>query len=193
MSRNGLSRYLVDDLISYLAAGGTMIVAKSHPKLTAFLSPEAKKLLPNETDELFKQLIRYMRLQNLIGITEQPKGNVRVRIASGGTARLHKITLARLSIPRPKRWDKRWRVVFFDIPESKRQSRNSLVAKLKELGFYQLQKSTWVHPFACKLEVEFIKRAYKVTPYVTYAEIENIDRHSQLVRHFRAAFAAKKV
>lgn len=43
-----------------------------------------------------------------------------------------------------EKWDGKWRLVIFDIPESKRKLRNTLRQKLKEWGFKYWQKSLWV-------------------------------------------------
>lgn len=42
-----------------------------------------------------------------------------------------------------EKWDGKWRLVIFDIPESKRRLRNTLRQKLKEWGFKYWQKSLW--------------------------------------------------
>lgn len=42
------------------------------------------------------------------------------------------------------KWDGRWRIVMFDIPENKRTVRDLLRRRLKEWGFKQWQKSLWV-------------------------------------------------
>lgn len=42
-----------------------------------------------------------------------------------------------------KEWDGKWRLIVFDIPESKRRLRNTLRQKLKEWGFIYWQKSLW--------------------------------------------------
>lgn len=187
MSTNALSRRLVDEIIKYLANGGTLVLAIAKPDLSPYLSDQAKRYISKSaTVSISRRLIRYMRTQNLISVVSLPKGKMRLRLGSGGRARAQKITLAELSIPRPRKWDRKWRVVFFDVPETKRLGRNKLVAKLKDLGFYQLQKSIWVHPFPCLIEIEFIKQAYSLGSYVSLAEIDKIDRHAQLVRHFRA-------
>lgn len=46
-----------------------------------------------------------------------------------------------------KPWDRRWKIVVFDIPEKERKVRNYLRAKLYELGFGMLQESVWISPF----------------------------------------------
>jgi len=45
------------------------------------------------------------------------------------------------------RWDKRWRLVSFDIPETQRKYRDTLRRKLKRLGLKQFQQSVWVSPY----------------------------------------------
>lgn len=42
-----------------------------------------------------------------------------------------------------EKWDGKWRLVIFDIPENKRRLRNTLRQKLKEWGFQYWQKSLW--------------------------------------------------
>lgn len=41
------------------------------------------------------------------------------------------------------RWDGKWRIVIFDIPEKHRKVRNVFRRKLKEWGFISWQKSVW--------------------------------------------------
>ena len=43
-----------------------------------------------------------------------------------------------------KPWDKKWRIVIFDIPEEHSKLRNALRYRLKVWQFQQLQKSVWV-------------------------------------------------
>jgi len=45
-----------------------------------------------------------------------------------------------------KPWDRKWRLVIFDIEETSRNLRDLFRIKLKELGFGQLQKSVWITP-----------------------------------------------
>lgn len=54
---------------------------------------------------------------------------------------------------RQKEWDGQWLVVFFDIPEAKRDVRDNLRFELKKLGFGLWQRSAWVTPFDIPKEV----------------------------------------
>ena len=46
-----------------------------------------------------------------------------------------------------KPWDKHWRIVFYDIDEISRKTREQLRAKLLNLGFGMLQRSVYISPF----------------------------------------------
>ena len=48
-----------------------------------------------------------------------------------------------------KKWDGRWRLVIFDIPEKRRQARNLLRDSLKKWGFVHWQKSVWATKKDC--------------------------------------------
>lgn len=67
---------------------------------------------------------------------------------------------------REANWDGKWRVVFFDIPEKFRKRRNNFRYGLKNLGFYQLQKSMLVLPFKCEDEVANLCSRFKINSYV---------------------------
>lgn len=43
-----------------------------------------------------------------------------------------------------ERWDGKWRVVIFDIPETNKRIRQALRETLKVLEFWPLQKSVWI-------------------------------------------------
>lgn len=58
-----------------------------------------------------------------------------------------------------EKWDGRWRLVIWDIPEKRRVTRDLLRFKLKQLGFVQWQKSVWATKVNCtSLLREFIRK-----------------------------------
>lgn len=71
-------------------------------------------------------------------------GQIVYRLSRGGMIKIiEEIPLARF-IKKP--WDKKWRVVVFDIPEKEKVVREALRRKLVELGFGMLQRSVWITP-----------------------------------------------
>ena len=53
-----------------------------------------------------------------------------------------------------KKRDGVWKIIIFDIPETKRQVRNVLRSKLSSLGFRKWQNSIWISPFIIAPEIE---------------------------------------
>lgn len=62
-----------------------------------------------------------------------------------GTQLIHKVN--------PKK-DGVWKIIVFDIPESKRSIRNILRSKLASLGFRKWQNSIWISPYALDTTIE---------------------------------------
>ncbi len=56
-----------------------------------------------------------------------------------------------------QKWDGKWRLVSFDVPVKDDKKRRMLRDALRELNFYQLQKSVWIAPF------EISERFWKFT------------------------------
>jgi len=83
-----------------------------------------------------------------------------------------------------KRWDKRWRVVMFDIPEKKRKSRIRLRIQLQEYGFFHLQDSVWVYPHDCEDFVALLKADLRAGGSILYLVAESMESESVLKSHF---------
>ena len=74
-----------------------------------------------------------------------------------------------------EKWDGKWRVVIWDIPEQRKRVRDLLRYKLKTLGFEKLQKSVWVSKINCtKVLKEFIKKV-GIEKWVLVLESDNIE------------------
>ena len=71
-------------------------------------------------------------------------GKIYLRITSDGKKEI-KRDFPMLSLQN-KKWDKRWRIVMFDVAEANKQMRERLRDKLKELGFGMLQESVFISP-----------------------------------------------
>jgi len=81
-------------------------------------------------------------------------------------------------------WDKKWRIVIFDIPEKLKKVRESLRYQLKRLGFKELQHSVFVLPFKCEDEINYIVEFYNVRRFVRYIEASHIDNELDLKSKF---------
>ena len=81
-------------------------------------------------------------------------------------------------------WDKKWRIVIFDIPTDLHKERNRFRYKLKSLGFAMLQKSVFVFPYPCEEELGDLCSILKVGDYIDVIVAESIGFREKELREF---------
>ncbi len=69
------------------------------------------------------------------------------------------------------KWDGRWRLVMFDIPESERDVRDRLRRALTNLGLGILQASVWISPNDIKDEVKEIANKLNLGSKIKFFEV----------------------
>lgn len=120
-----------------------------------------------------KTAIKRLEKRSLV-LWEEIDGKLQLILTENGRKKILKYRLEELSIEKPKEWDGLYRVIIFDIPENKKSIREVFRKKLKNLGFYQLQKSVFVCEYECRDEIEFLKNYYEISPYVSYILAKDI-------------------
>lgn len=167
----------VKEILIILAAGTVISAALLMPGIAKTLSPRIWQGKGYNRRRL-GQTLKRLHKQKIVDMIETEEGPV-VKITENGLTRALKYKLDDMKIKRKDSWDKKWRIVIFDIPEQKRRLRDAFRDRLKQLGFYQLQKSVFVHAFPCFNEVEFLRQIYGVginTTQIIAKKIENEDR-----------------
>src|SRR3989338_1000124 len=74
-----------------------------------------------------------------------------------------------------KKWDGKWFLVFFDVPEIQRNKRNYLRKYLVDIGFYRYQQSIYIFPYQCEKEIMLIKKIVEGTKYMKYIIADKIE------------------
>ncbi len=132
-------------------------------------------------DRTRAQAIGKLKKQGLLA--EYKKGGERyLRITEKGKVEIIRYKLKQKNV---EQWDKKWRVIIFDIPEVTRKDRNFLRQQLKWLGFFELQKSVWVFPYEVKKDLEaFIKLCnIELNGDIRFLIVEQME-DKDLRRHF---------
>ncbi len=106
-------------------------------------------------------------------------------LTSKGEVRLKHFIYDQMVIKAQTKWDGKWRIVIFDIPEKYKSKRDALRSKLKTLGFYPIQISSWAYPYPCAEEVEFIRSINEIRTYVSYLETSFLENDTLLKSHFK--------
>jgi DNA-binding transcriptional regulator PaaX len=103
-------------------------------------------------------------------------GQKYVEITDKGLNRLLKFELRGLAESKPRRWDRKYHVLIFDIKEGKKRVREELRRLISEFGFFRIQDSVWVYPYDCH-ELVILLKAHlligKELIYMVVAQIEN--------------------
>lgn len=73
----------------------------------------------------------------------------------------------------------------FDVPERFKRVREALRMHFKNMGFYEFQKSVFVHPYPCDREIEYIMEFYNARKYLRFIVATEIDNAPELRRYFR--------
>ena len=139
-------------------------------------SKYSKKQIQSAVDSIKNQkLIEYICDKN---------GKTIVKITKKGRVKLRAFTIDLIEIKKPKKWDGKWRLVMFDIPIRFTKGREALRYHLKDLNFFQFQKSAWVYPYPCEDEIIFIADFFGVGKYVEVLTVEDILRNEKLKKNF---------
>jgi len=163
----------------FLAAIG---ITLSSPVGARKFSRELNKYLEEKLREKaksfkFKEIsaaLYYLKKRELIEIRKK-NGKTIILLTEKGKKRKLQYDLNNMEIPQPKNWDKKWRLLMFDIPENKKLVREALRNKLKDLGFLQFQKSVWVYPYSCEKEIDFIIEYFSIGQYLTLLTVQITD------------------
>jgi len=138
--------------VSSLAVPGIGIAYKQ-------LSKEWRRYKKGDIGRIVKRLHR----QDLVRISDN-EGKTTIELSDKGKNKLLQYNFEELSLKRKR--DGKLRVVIFDIPNTKKLSRDVLRRKLKELGFIKIQESVFLTPYICQDELEFIINYLNLTDHV---------------------------
>ncbi len=152
----------------------------AYAKVISSVSNEWKKL---NRDSL-RRSIKSLYESKMVNWKENKDGSISLKLTEKGKDKILTYNIDSLKIDRPKRWDGKWRVITFDIPESYRKARDALRRHLKQIGFYELQKSVFIHPYPCGDVINFLIEFYNIRKNVRQILAEDLDNSLDLKDHF---------
>jgi CRISPR-associated endonuclease Cas2 len=116
---------------------------------------------------------------------EKQKGRTFLVLTQKGAAYINHLHAIDFKLSTPARWDKKWRLVIFDIPEKRKRLRDVLRATLRRIGFIRLQDSAWVYPHDCEELITLLKTEFKVGKDVLYMIVDKIENDKIIRTHFK--------
>lgn len=135
-------------------------------------------------EKALHRAIKNLYKSKLVDIKEDKDGITTLVLSEKGKEKALRYSLDEMVVPKMQKWDKKWRVVLFDIPENRKKIRDALRFHLKKMDFFEFQKSVFVHPFECKNEIDYLIEFYNIRPFVRFLIADSIDNELHLKKHF---------
>lgn len=129
----------------------------------------------------FRQKIYYLKKMGLIRTFVEGKDKY-LELTEKGLKEISWDSIGKRS--RVGKWDGLFRIVMFDIPEDKKQTREVIRKKLVEIGFIQIQKSVFIFPFECKEEIDAICYFCSAKQYLKYMITNVIEGEDDIIKIF---------
>ncbi|MFA5997051.1 MAG: hypothetical protein WC791_01025 [Candidatus Paceibacterota bacterium] len=172
---------LAKEILTGIANGGLLLACLAMPGLTKLVPIFS----PKNTRERYRinRTLGTLQKKKLVNIYSK-NGNDIIEITKAGKKKVLEYNLDEMKLKRPAKWDGWWRIVMFDIPESKRRGRDAVSRKIKQFGMYPIQKSVFVSPYICKNEIDFIGEFFDVREHIIYIKAKEIEGVKKLKEHF---------
>lgn len=84
----------------------------------------------------------------------------------------------------PKKWDKKWRILIFDIREEQKTLREKIRRTLSSIGFVRFQDSVWIYPYSCEDLITLLKADFKIGKDLVYIIADEIENDRWLKERF---------
>ena len=170
----------VQKKILLLLLGGLALGLSGNPRQYFKTMTQIGKEWDKINRQSLQRAIRSLYESKLTDIEEIKDGTIKMVLTDQGKKKALSYKLSEMKVKKPKYWDLKWRVVVFDIPEDLRTVREILRTYLRQLGFYQLQRSVFVIPYECNDELDFLIELYDIRKYVRRFIASGVDNELHL-------------
>src|SRR3989344_2007977 len=165
-------------ILATVKVAGLLTLAVVAPNSIQYLKKLG--LTPNKRqDEIMKRsrdrLIYNGLLRNNNGLLE---------LTNKGEVKLGILEMKDWKINRHPKWDGRWRMLIFDIPEKRKSLREKIRLTLLSIGFLRLQDSVWIYPYSCEDLVNLLKVDFRVGKDLLYLIVDSIENDNSFRKLF---------
>ncbi|MDP3993952.1 MAG: hypothetical protein U1C56_01195 [Candidatus Curtissbacteria bacterium] len=171
--------------LGLLAAGGMLTLTVMAPNTfwaferLFFKKPRYKHWTPGRKREKVARTFYYLKQHGLIKMAPTKKDFL-ISLTKLGRKRLEKMDFDAMAIKRPASWDGRWWQVAADIPtKDHKRAADLFRKKLKDIGFFPLQRTLWFYPYDPRGELEFLMNHFHIEHFVTIMEISRLDKDDE--------------
>lgn len=145
--------------------------------------PEIVERVSTQKPEKSSKIAISRSLKGLLetGLVEQSFSgqNEYARLTKEGKKKLNSLKLDSDNALVSPTWDGRWRIIILDLPETRKDERESLRYLLKKAGFICLKNSVWISPFPYEHLFVNIKKDFGLTTELMVFVTDNIDTETK--------------
>lgn len=177
----------VKEVLALLGKGAVLTAAILAPKSAKALLPLVQESPDYQAWKRYNlsylaRTLRRLEKDKQVEIVDE-NGQEVIRLSENGNRRVIKYSLDMLQIEKPKKWDRRWRVVIYDIPTENKSFSEIIREILRTLGFVKIQESVYLCPYPCFKQIEFIRGYYFQSGNILYMTVERIE-HDQIYKDY---------
>lgn len=126
----------------------------------------------------------HLRKRKLIQIEKCGKEH-KLMLTENGKKVFLRFNYEKIKFNKNKVWDRQFRIILFDIPETKKNARDAFRFKMRELGCVKFNDSVWVYPYQCQKEIDFIASYWGVEKYIQFIIAKDLTNRDKLEKHFK--------
>ncbi len=178
IKRETRNRNIKKMILATVSVAGILSVALVMPNI--FVGLKRLGLLPKARDKETINRSRKKLVEN--GFLVYKNGFL--ELTEKGRVYLVRAEMADYKLKKPKKWDKKWRVLIFDIKEERKNLRDKIRNTLISIGFARLQYSVWIYPYDCEDFITLLKADFKIGGDVLYMVVDRLEND----RWFRGYF-----
>ena len=167
-------------ILGIVGMAGILVIGAVAPNLVQLLPTGQRKF---SQKSLYKS-VEKLKNRGLLKKVKSQNG-WRLELTRAGEKELWSIETKKKLLKKPWRWDKKWRILIFDIPEKKKKIRYQVRLTLINLGFRRLQDSVWIYPYECEDILELLRTKYGVRHEALYLRADKLSKDNRWREFFQ--------
>ena len=170
-------------ILLLLLGGATLALSRSPTQHRHILRLIGKAWKEINREALWRS-IQSLYASKLIKKEFHPDGSITLTLSDRGRKRALTYKLDDVKIKPASKWDGKWRLIAFDVPENRKKTREALRFHFREMGLLHYQKSIFISPYPCDEEADFVIEFFNARPFVRKIIADTIDNEL----HFKQKF-----
>ena len=143
---------------AWIRRSGSAVPKPAYSRTIYRLKKQGVLTITKKNNKKFLQLTNKGQIQALLTMAKMPKAT--------------------------RRWDGKWRLIMFDIPEQSKAQRNLLRKILKKQGLKKLQASVFIGPQPInRAAIEYLKLSGLIN-YIRMLRVDEVDNEKELLHLF---------